>query len=44
VSRDGLAPAADATLLLAQFDPIFAPGDRRNEVWLELSGHEWEEY
>ena len=29
--------------VLAQYDALFALGERRNEVWVELEDHPWED-
>jgi hypothetical protein len=48
IKADGLNPvdsqsSAQGDCLVAQFDALFSLNKRRNEIWIELESHDWQE-
>ena len=48
IKADGLKPvdsqsSAQGDCLVAQFDALFSLNKRRNEIWIELESHDWQE-
>jgi|MDTB01.2.fsa_nt_gb hypothetical protein len=48
ITADGLKPvesqnSVQGDCLVAQFDALFSLNKRRNEIWIELESHDWEE-